>query len=116
MTIANRAQPDIMATKPAVRAIVDRIVARFHPRQVVLFGSYARGTATTFSDVDLLVVFDVAADKRRTAIDIRRVVSDLPLCKDIVVTTRDEITQRGELAGSILRPALREGMILYDRP
>ena len=39
-----------------VRALLDRIVARWHPLQVWLFGSRARGTAVTDSDWDLLVV------------------------------------------------------------
>ncbi|HEX4046818.1 MAG TPA: nucleotidyltransferase domain-containing protein, partial [Elusimicrobiota bacterium] len=36
--------------------MVERIVRGFEPEQVILFGSYARGTETRDSDVDLLVV------------------------------------------------------------
>ena len=35
--------------------MVARIVRRFHPDRVILFGSHARGTAGPDSDVDLLV-------------------------------------------------------------
>jgi len=96
--------------------MVDRIVTRFHPRRVLLFGSHARDTANAQSDVDLLVVFDLVADRRQTAIDIRRALSDLPVSKDIIVTTPEEIARRGELTGSILRSALREGRVLYEEP
>jgi hypothetical protein len=54
-------------------------------------------------------------DKRKAAIDIRRKLSDLPVGKDIVVTTPDEIERRGDLVGTLLRPALREGKVLYER-
>ena len=36
--------------------LVRRIVNRFHPEKVILFGSYARGTAGEDSDADVLVV------------------------------------------------------------
>lgn len=104
-----------MTTEAAIQTMVDRIVQRFHPVRVVLFGSHARGTATAESDVDLLVVLAHVADKRRTTVDIRRALGDLPVSKDIVVTTPDEIARRGDLVGSVLRPALREGKILYEQ-
>jgi predicted nucleotidyltransferase len=99
-----------------VQAMVDRIVQRFRPRQVILFGSRARGTATASSGVDLLVVCDEVDDKRRLAIEMGSILSDMVVPKDIVVTTPDEIRRRGHLVGSILRPALRDGRVLYERP
>ncbi len=94
--------------------MTERIVKRFHPRQVILFGSHATGSSGSDSDVDLLVVMHEAGDKRQTAIAIRRLLADLPVCKDIVVTSPEEIVIRGDLVGDILRPALRGGKILYD--
>jgi predicted nucleotidyltransferase len=105
-----------MVTQTMLEAMVDRIVARFHPLRVIVFGSHGRGTATATSDVDLLVVLPDVADKRRTAVEIRRALGDLPISKDIVVTTPDEIARRGDLVGSVLRAALREGKVLYERP
>lgn len=104
-----------MTRDAVIHTMVGRIVARFRPRRVLLFGSHARGTATAASDVDLLVVMDLAPDKRRIAIEIRRALADLPVSKDIVVTTPDEIARRGDLVGSVLWPALREGTVLYEQ-
>jgi predicted nucleotidyltransferase len=45
--------------KPRVpRDLLDPVVEYFQPRQVILFGSRARGEATRDSDIDLLVVVD----------------------------------------------------------
>ena len=96
--------------------MVDRIVGRFQPSQVVLFGSHARGTASEWSDVDLLVILPNVSDKRDAAVNIRRVLGDLPVCKDIVVATPEEIARRGHLPGTVLRSALREGKVIYERP
>ena len=96
--------------------MVDRIVTCFKPSRVVLFGSQGRDTAGEWSDVDLLVVLETVSDKRRAAIEIRRVLGDLPVSKDIVVTTPDEIASRGHVVGTVLNAALREGKVVYERP
>ena len=97
---------------PAMR---DRIVQRFDPQQIILFGSHARGEATSKSDIDLLVVFAETQNKRQVAVEIRRTLADLPIGKDIVVTTSEEILRYGDLVGTVLRPALREGRMIYER-
>ncbi|MGH9372959.1 MAG: nucleotidyltransferase domain-containing protein, partial [Vicinamibacterales bacterium] len=104
------------ATNEIIREMVDRIVSRFHPLRVIVFGSRARGTAHAGSDVDLLVVFADVKNKRQTTIEIRRALGDLPLSKDVIVTTPAELALRGELVGSVLRSALLEGQVVYDRP
>jgi uncharacterized protein len=96
--------------------IVERIVERFDPLRVILFGSLARGEAGRNSDVDLLVVMpDGIEDERRVTVEILGALKDLPISKDIVVTTPEEIERRGDLVGTVLRPALREGKVLYER-
>ncbi|MBM4438438.1 MAG: nucleotidyltransferase domain-containing protein [Actinobacteria bacterium] len=100
---------DLIATMTA------RIVRDFDPLRVILFGSHARGDAGAQSDLDLLVVLPDPADRRAAAVAIRVALADLPVYKDIVVTTPDEIARRGDLVGSVLRPALREGRVLYER-
>jgi len=104
-----------MSSEATTKIIVDRIVQGVHPLRVVLFGSHARGTATATSDVDLLIVLPEVPDKRRAAIEIRRLLSRLPVSKDIIVTTPEEIKRRGALPGSVLRAALRDGKVLYER-
>ncbi len=66
--------------------------------------------------MDLLVVLGTVSDKRRAAIEIRRVLGDLPVSKDIIVTTPDEIASRGHVVGTVLNAALREGKVVYERP
>ncbi|MFZ4640978.1 MAG: hypothetical protein ACOYMP_11340 [Nodosilinea sp.] len=48
-------------------------------------------------------------------ISIRRILADLPMAKDIVVTTPAEIEDYGDLVSRVLRHALREGKVLYER-
>ena len=95
--------------------IRERIVAGFDPERIIVFGSYARGNVRTGSDIDLLVVLPHVNDKREVAIAIRRSIADVPIPKDIIVTTPEEIERRGDCVGTVLRPALREGQVMYER-
>ena len=99
---------------PYLPEVVDRIVRNFHPVQIILFGSWARGDAREDSDVDLLVVLPRVEHKRKVAIQIGNSLSNLPISKDIIVTTPEEIATRGKIVGNILRPALEEGKIIYE--
>lgn len=98
-------------------AVVERVVERFDPLKVVLFGSLARGEANYDSDVDLLVVFDRVEleNKRELAVDISRALAGIPVPVDVIVTDVDEIDRQGHIVGTVLRPALREGRVVYER-
>ena len=106
---------DIQSASPWLELMRDRIITHFQPLKIILFGSHARGDAKPDSDIDLLIVFQQVSHKRKTAISIRKVLSDLPIAKDIIVTTPKEIDEYGDLIGTILRPALKEGKTLYEQ-
>ena len=104
----------LTAQPPCLPEIVERISRKFHPVQIILFGSWARGEAREDSDVDLLVVLSKVEHKRKAAIEVLRALNGLPISKDVVVTTPQEIKERGKIVGDILRPALEEGKIIYE--
>ena len=61
-----------MVTRQDIQSVCDDIVREFAPLQVMLFGSYAYGAPTEYSDVDLLVVMPVAkSEARQQEIEIR---------------------------------------------
>ena len=103
MTSLLRQQP------PYLSEVVNRIVSKFHPEKIILFGSRARGDAREDSDPDLLVVLPKVAHSRRVAIQIGNALSNLPISKDIIVSTPKDIEKYGKTVGYILHPALTEG-------
>ncbi len=103
-------------TKQAIEMMVTRLVDRFDPDQIILFGSQARGTAGPGSDVDLLVVMPVTGSKRARQLEMRLALHDIAVAKDIILVTPDEVARRRDIVGTIIRPALREGKVLYARP
>jgi uncharacterized protein len=106
--------------KASVQAQIDRMVQRivkkFHPEQIILFGSHARGDAGPDSDVDLLVVMDFEGTAFDKGLDIRLALHDLLVPKDIIVTTPEAFAWRKAVVGTIEWPAAREGKVLYARP
>jgi predicted nucleotidyltransferase len=99
-----------------IRQMVSRIVRRFDPERIILFGSHARGDAGPDSDVDLLIVLPFSGSKQEKTVEIRLALKDIRIPKDIVVTTPEDFLWRKEVPGTIERPAAREGKLLYVRP
>jgi uncharacterized protein len=60
-----------MVTMEQIRELGRRIGREFQPDRVVLFGSYAHGTQTTDSDVDLLVILPFAGKAVHKSVEIR---------------------------------------------
>jgi len=96
-----------------IREMVNRIVRRFDPEKVILFGSYATGKAGPDSDVDLLVVMPVIGSKRKKAVEIGVALHDMGVAKDVIVARPDEFEWRKDIIGTIEWPAAHEGKVLY---
>ena len=102
-------------TQEVIAEMVRRIVEKFDPQQVILFGSHARGAAGPDSDVDLLVVMPIRGSRRQQQVAIRTALSGMGLAKDVLVVTSEEVEQYRDQVGTVIRPALREGKVLYER-
>src|SRR5688572_30695448 len=95
--------------------IVKRIVKRFAPEQIILFGSQARGDAGPDSDVDLLVVMNFEGRKLDLMVKRQGTTGDIATPVDILVTTPEDFALRKDYVGTIEWPAFREGKVLYAR-
>jgi len=85
----------------------------FQPDRVVLFGSYARGTATADSDVDLLIVMPVEGKPVRKSVEIRMKVRP-PFPVDLLVRTPENVRARLAMEDDFMREILQEGIVLYE--
>lgn len=100
---------------PPLDTLISRVVDLCSPVEIKLFGSRARGDARPDSDYDLLIVLDRVDDRAGQTVALQRLARDLPLDADFVLTTLHDIATCGHIAGTVLRPALREGRSLYRR-
>ncbi len=102
-----------MVSKKAIREVVQEIVALFHPQKVVLFGSYAHGTPTEDSDVDLLVIMETKKKNLRQALKISRAISH-PFPMDLIVLKPKDVQKRLEGGDLVLREILTKGKVLFE--
>ena len=103
-----------MVTWDTARAMVARIVARFAPDRIIVFGSLARGETGPDSDIDLLVVMRLIDGSRRsTAVAILQELAGFEAPKDVVIVTPEEFATGRDLVGTVVFPAVREGRELY---
>ena len=92
-----------------------RIGEELGAEKVILFGSYARGTASAESDVDLLVVAQTSLPPQERYGAVRRLVADCPAGFDIVVQTPEEYDRWRSVVNHIVYFADKYGRVLYER-
>lgn len=91
-----------------------RIVDAVHPETILLFGSHVWGRPTEDSDVDLLIIVeDSDQPAYRRAREVYKSLRGLPLPVEIIVRTRDEVSQAARVATSLERRVLAEGRVLH---
>ena len=98
-----------------INEMVRRIVERFNPEKIILFGSHARGTAGPDSDVDLMVIMRVQGSRRQKATEIDISLADRSVPLDLLVVTPEQFDRERDMIGTVIRPAAREGRVLYER-
>ncbi len=104
-----------MIREQIIEKVVERLVARFQPHRIILFGSQARGTADDRSDADILVVCSIKGNRRTLMVEMDEALKGLGLARDIVVLTPEEFELDRQIPGTVARPAWLEGIVLYER-
>ena len=92
------------------------IVERFHPRRIILFGSQARGEATSESDLDLFIEMETLARPPERAVEVSSIFGLRPWSLDVVVYTPEEVQRLRKINGTLLSMIEAEGKVLYERP
>ncbi|MCE5185715.1 MAG: nucleotidyltransferase domain-containing protein [Planctomycetaceae bacterium] len=84
-----------------------RVVERYSPITIVLYGSYAKGTATEDSDIDIAVICDsLGGDYLERAAELFRLRRDIDLRIEPVLIEADD---------GFCREILRTGKVVYAK-
>ena len=94
---------------------IKSIISEINPLKIILFGSYAYGTPTPDSDVDLLVVMETALPPTERYLEVSRLLRPRPFPVDILVKTPDEIQAALDTGDFLIQEILDQGYILYER-
>jgi len=104
-----------MMTQRQIKSFGQRLAREFKPKKVVLFGSYAYGTASPDSDVDLLVVMPLNGNPVDKSVEMRlKLQPRFPL--DLLVRTPAKIRERLAMGDDFIKDIFDKGKVLYEAP
>lgn len=83
------------------------------PLRIILFGSYAYGSPSPDSDLDLCVVKRKVVSKKLEKKEIRERLKDIPYAKDILIPSLDEYEFYKKQPGSVFMDIDQKGKVLW---
>ncbi len=100
---------------PPIDNIVKKIVDRFAPLRIVLFGSRARGDTHPDSDLDLLIEMESVLSPPHRSAAVAGLFGDRTWPLDVLVYTPAEAAQARSERNSFLSEVEAEGRVVYER-
>ena len=93
--------------------IIRRIVEVAQPEKIILFGSAARGDMNRHSDVDLLIIKE-GMDALDLMGQIYRNLRGVGAAVDAIVVSPRDVERYKDSHALVIKPALREGKVVYE--
>lgn len=100
---------------PFLGRVVERFIRAFAPERIVLFGSYAKGTQHSGSDVDLLVIADIEGKEAFHLRRARQLAADCFPTVDVVLATPEDVASAATARSPFLSSVLGTGVTVYRR-
>ena len=98
-----------------INEIVSRFIDLYNPKEIYLYGSYAWGSPTVDSDVDLCIILNESdksqADRIRDGL---RALKDINIPVDLLVLTEHEIEHRKDHPSTLIFKIYHSGKKLYE--
>lgn len=105
-----------MINKAVIDEVKNRLVKTYDPLAIYLFGSYAWGTPTKDSDLDLLIIVEKSEEKSyKRPLPGQRVLFGLGISKDLIVYTKEEFDRYSADATSLCHKIGQAGRIIYAK-
>lgn len=99
-----------------IDALVHKLVLGYQPDKVILFGSYAYGTPTEDSDLDLLVIKDDQRPHSERYFEARGHIGRKPgAAIDVIVLTPNEFIEKSVPWNGMLKEIREKGKIVYEK-
>ena len=102
-----------MLTPNEIDNLVRRIVALIQPQEVIIFGSYAKGTATIKSDLDIFVIKETELPMANRADDLAPMLSHALIPVDVHIYTPEEVEAYSQRPFSFVSTILKSGKTVF---
>jgi predicted nucleotidyltransferase len=104
---------NVMLSQEDKTKIKERLLSKFSLEKIILFGSQARGTANSKSDVDLLIISKTDKDRFSLMSQMTKELLTLDYAFDVIVLSENEFERDRNIPGTVARYAVKEGIVLY---
>jgi predicted nucleotidyltransferase len=104
-----------MKQEELLQHITAKIVEKFNPKRIILFGSRARGEAREDSDYDLFIEMETEKHPVKRGVEISGLFRDRTWALDVLVYTPREAKVESGVLGTALSIIEKEGKLLYER-
>lgn len=98
-----------------LKEITDKIVREYQPEKIILFGSYAWGTPTEDSDVDLFIVKDTKKNIFERNREVGKIIFGSMIAIDALVYTPEQLERRDEMGDPFVRKIIGNGKVIYEQ-
>jgi len=88
---------------------------RVSVKQIILFGSRAKGNYSKFSDYDFLIITNetfTIREKMEIAKKVRMALAELYIHADVIINSEEEAEFKKNKIGYVTRYALKEGTVI----
>jgi predicted nucleotidyltransferase len=111
-TLTTKSRFGKLISRGRIQRLADEIARKFHPKKVILFGSYATGEATIDSDVDVFVILRPGS-RGVDSLRVRRATfHDFPM--DLIVMSEKRFDERLKEGDFFLMDIVEQGVVLYE--
>jgi uncharacterized protein len=105
-----------MIRQQVIEEIKNRLIKAYNPLEIYLFGSYAWGTPSEESDLDLLIIIEKSDERRYKRQHLGfDALWGIGVPKDLFVYTKEEFEQSLKDNMSLCSKIKKEGKVLYAR-
>ncbi len=101
-------------TEAKIAQVLERLLLDGGSAKIIMFGSAARGNIQLANDLDLMVIEKSVINRYQEIIRLLKLLSDVLMPIDLVVTTEKSFSERSVIPGTIEYQAALEGRVLYD--
>ncbi len=96
-----------------LKLIIVSKLKSLRPTKIILFGSYAYGVPSVDSDLDICVIKKELKSKAIEKREIRNLLKDILIAKDILVSSEKEYDFYSQQIGSVYMDINKKGVVLW---
>ena len=104
-----------MIRSAKISDIVNKIASNYKPDKILLFGSYATGTANEDSDLDFIIIKKTDTPRHKRGREVRRHLLGAMVPIDLKIYTPKEFDAESNVDHSFLNSAIKGSKVVYER-